>query len=92
MQGGDGRWFSGSGYEDRPYICQKWPAGNPTPPPEIIVQGGCPAQWYPYKSRCFQFSSGMNGNADLKPWENATDACAITEGASLATVPDQVRN
>ena len=94
MKGNDGRWFSSNSYEDRSYVCQRWPQGAPTPPPEEVVQGGCPMGWYPYKNRCFMFSAttATSQGVDMKNWDEANAECMRTEGASLATVPDHLYN
>ena len=83
----DGRWFSTDSYTDKPYVCQKYPQGAPTPSPEPIVSGACPKDWYPYKNRCFKFSLAKSEGVERKNWDDAEKECEKTEGATLAIVP-----
>jgi hypothetical protein len=48
--------------------------------PEILIDGGCPDNWYPYQNRCFKKFK----NEKLS-WEDAKQACEI-EDSYLATV------
>ena len=82
-----GRWISAISEEAHPFICQRWPAGTPTPPPEPIKQGGCPTGWYPYKNRCFQYNAFDSIEvSERKLWNDANAFCNASGGA-LATVP-----
>ena len=44
---------------------------TPTAPPEVIVEGGCPDEWFPYKNRCFRFFSEKNS------WGSADNFCQV---------------
>lgn len=83
----DGRWFSKDGYEELPYVCQKYPQGAPTPKPEPIISGNCPKDWYPYKNRCFKFSIAKSEGVERKTWDDAEKECEKFEGATLAVIP-----
>ena len=70
-------------------ICQRFPYGAPTPPPEIPIEGGCPDYWYPYKNRCFRFYAiGGDELENRVNWENANNKCK-QEGGTLAILPEE---
>ena len=88
-----GRWFSSTLYVNLPFICQRWPKGQPTPPPEEVKQGGCPTGWYPYSNRCFQYNGFLDVEASLwKNWDDASAACMLTSGSTLAVIPSYEYN
>ena len=90
-----GKWNSANYWDSRKYICQRWPAGAPTAPPEADLTGGCPENWHPYKNRCFQFN-GLDNTAleDRRTWEEAKNYCDAQQPgmSTLAVVPAQNYN
>ncbi|CBY39582.1 unnamed protein product, partial [Oikopleura dioica] len=90
----DGRWFSEDYITTLPYICQRWPQGAPTPPPEPERNGGCPKDWYDYKNRCFKFSGKRGAVEEHLSFDMAGFKCREQEGApegqysELASIPD----
>ena len=85
-----GAWVTADSFQERYFVCQFWPEGTPTPPPEDTHTGGCPMNWFPYKNRCFNFVGFGYENMEnpAKNWDDAEAWCEQTEGASLATVYD----
>ena len=91
MMGTVGAWVTADSYDERYFVCQFWPEGTPTPPPEDTHTGGCPMDWFPYKNRCFHFVGFGYENMEnpQMTWDDAEAYCEQTEGATLATIYDQ---
>ena len=91
MMGTVGAWVTADSYDQRYFVCQFWPEGKPTPPPEDTHTGGCPMDWFPFKNRCFHFVGFGYENMEnpQMTWDDAEAYCEQTEGSTLATIYDQ---
>ena len=90
MMGTVGAWVTANAYDQRYFVCQFWPEGKPTPPPEDTHTGGCPMDWFPFKNRCFHFVGFGYENMEnpQMTWDDAEAYCEQTEGSTLATIYD----
>jgi len=80
-----GRWFSSTVYVDLPLICERWPKGQPTPPPEPIKQGGCPDGWYPYFNRCYKYEAFKVQNSKYR-----TKCCTFSVRTSVHNMTHKI--